>query len=609
MSEPQTPEPSPEPPPAPQASAPAPAKSQPSPAQPYQATVRSSRLGYLCFVGFFFLVCGLVWRAVEKDTGVITDVWIFAALLAMLVPPAWHANDLARAVASRRGAAFGYVVLTLGLGFVVAGFVGWAAVKFKSRLPAADLTKSSRYSLSEESMRVLEKVDGTVYATYLTQAGTDPGLRAKTIEQLRTYESATSHVRVAEVDALRSPDAAARTLREQGVASATSSGEDTDVVVLTYAEPGKEVAPGKQKEIKVEPWTFSKMSSTDERKWLGESVITGAIFELVFQKFRAYATGGHGERPLAKDFHELKNALTTQNIDVEATPLVLSSSPQIPDDCELLLVLGPTAPFTPDEAALVARWLDKGKTLFLAIDVQNDRWYTGLDTAVLDRFGVHTRAQFEVFAPQLQRMTINDRSVLVPQGIGSNFAVQGPAYAEHPATRALRARSGLATYFFRSTYIDVDEKPPEGADPQTVCTAPEAGEYTPVALRHDPSRTNFQQVNPDTDKTTGKMPLVVTSTLKAAAGGTGDSRLVISGDTDVFSDRVIAEHSPNLDLARGLVQWGLRREGLVSVSDRTLEDPYVTPTEYQRRFALGWPALVCLLPLIAGGMVWWARRR
>jgi hypothetical protein len=85
--------------------------------------------------------------------------------------------------------------------------------------------------------------------------------------------------------------------------------------------------------------------------------------------------------------------------------------------------------------------------------------------------------------------------------------------------------------------------------------------------------------------------------------------LILSGDTDVFSDRIIAEHSPNLDLARGLVQWGLKREGLVAVSDRTLEDPFITPTEYQRRFALGWPALVCLLPLIAGGMVWWARRR
>jgi len=112
MSDPTTPEPTQTPAPTPSVDKAPTAKPEP---QPYQASVRSSKLGYLCFIGFFFLVCGLVWRAVEKNTGVVTDVWIFAALLAMLVPPAWHASDLGRAVASRRGAAFGFVSLTLGL--------------------------------------------------------------------------------------------------------------------------------------------------------------------------------------------------------------------------------------------------------------------------------------------------------------------------------------------------------------------------------------------------------------------------------------------------------------------------------------------------------------
>jgi hypothetical protein len=45
------------------------------------------------------------------------------------------------------------------------------------------------------------------------------------------------------------------------------------------------------------------------------------------------------------------------------------------------------------------------------------------------------------------------------------------------------------------------------------------------------------------------------------------------------------------------------------VSERTLEDPYVSPTEYQRRFAFWWPVAVALVPLITALMVWWARRR
>ena len=128
-------------------------------------------------------------------------------------------------------------------------------------------------------------------------------------------------------------------------------------------------------------------------------------------------------------------------------------------------------------------------------------------------------------------------------------------------------------------------------------------------MRHDRTRTNFSAPVDGVDKTTGKLPLVATSVRKPAGGAERDSRLVVSGDTDVFTDRVIAKFPANLDLARGLVQWGLRRAGLVAVSERTLEYPFVTPNDRQKRFAFFWPLAVIFLPLLAGGMVWWSRRR
>jgi hypothetical protein len=600
MSEPETSVPPPE------AAAPA----EPSAAQPaYQSASRTSPAGYVFFAGLFLLLSGIAWIWVEPETGVFSKVWIFASLLMMLVPLAWHGVDFIKAVASRRGAAFGFVVITLALGFVVTGFVGWAAVTYRQKLPNIDLTKTSRYSLSDESVKLLAKVEGTVYATYLVQGRTDPGLRADALEQLRVYEASSSHVKVTEVDALRSPDAAARALREAGV-GATSSGEDADLVVLTYAEAGKEVTPGKQKEIKIETWAFTKMSSTGEAKWLGEGVYSSGIFELVFQKYKAYATGGHGERALGEEFHELKGALTTQNIEVVSTPLMLSTSAMVPDDCELLLVLAPTAPFTPDEAAAVSRWLDKGKTLVLTVDVADERFQTGLDE-LLDKFGVATRANYEVVAPMLGRHMIDGREAEVLKGLSNQFPVYGDAYADHAAASALRTRGGLATYFVKSTYLEVDEKPPLGASPEVVCYAPDRKEQnaSPVALNHYKGRTNFQSFMADKDREGVKFPLVATSTRTLKDMPDRDARLILSGDTDVFTDRVISQYPANLDLARGLVQWGLRREGLVAVSARTLEDPYVTPTEYQRRFALVWPLFACFLPLLVGGLVWWTRRR
>lgn len=591
----------------------APPPAPPAPVRAYQAPARVSKLGYLSFAGLFALIAGGAWFLVEAETSWVTSTWIFIALVSIFVPVAWHFADVVSAVASRRGTAVVMVALTILLGLFVLVFVGWLDVKFKkdARLPVVDLTRASRYTLSEETEKLLAKLDGTVYATYLMQGEGDYSvleLRADALEQLRVFQQSSPHVKVQDVDAIRDRERADQMLREQG-AQATSSGEDTDVIVLTWAEKGREVAPGKQKELKVEQWAFKRQSVTGADKWLGESAIANAIYELVFQKYKAYTTAGHGERSFAQEFHELKGSLNAQNIEVASEPLVLTANPKVPDDCELLFVLAPTAPFTPEELTAVSSWLDKGKTLFVALDVQDERKATGLEP-LLDKFGISARTNYEVVAPKVARLNVNQQAMDAVQGMSNQFPVYGDAYADHPAAKALRSRAGLATYFFKSTYVELDDKPPQGAEPLAVCYAPRVGErMAPIALLHYPGRSSYQTPEEGKDKLDGKFVLVATGTRKLNNLEGGDARLIVSGDSDVLSDRVIQSYPANLDLARGLVQWGLRREGLVAVSERTLEDPYVTPTEYQRRFAFWWPVAVALVPLITALMVWWARRR
>lgn len=607
------------PPPAPAAPA-SPPPERPAPAAPYQASGKRSRLGWIAFGGLFAGVAGLAWLLVEPQTTWITSTWLFLSLVAIFVPVAWHFADIVATVASRRAGAAVIVGACILLGFFVLVFVGWLDVRLKkdARLPSIDLTRASRYTLSDESLKLLDKIDkidGTVYATYLMQGEPDyekMELRTDALEQLRVFQQASSRVKVQDVDAIRDRERADAILREQG-AQATTSGEDADVIVLTYAEQGREVAPGKQKELKVEQWAFKRQSMTGADKWLGESAISNAIYELVFQKYKAYTTAGHGERSLSEDYHELKGALNAQNIEVASEPLVLTANPTIPKDCEILFVLAPTAPFTPEELTTVSGWLDQGKTLFVALDVQDERKATGLET-LFDKFGVATSTNYEVLAATVTRLATNQGGMqAVDPRLRSQFPVYGDAYADHPGTKALRARAGLATYFLKSTFVEIDDKPPEGTNPQAVCYAPRIGEgeraLTPVAISHYAGRKDYSVLERGKDKVDGKFALIATSTRKLKGLDSGDARLVLSGDSDIFSDRLIQSYPANLDLARGLVQWGLRREGLVAVSERTLEDPYVTPTEYQRRFAFWWPAAVAVVPLIFALMVWWARRR
>ena len=87
------------------------------------------------------------------------------------------------------------------------------------------------------------------------------------------------------------------------------------------------------------------------------------------------------------------------------------------------------------------------------------------------------------------------------------------------------------------------------------------------------------------------------------------ARIVLAGDSDAFSDPVVGQSPPNLDLFGGLAQWALRREDLVAVSDKTLDLEIATVGDRERRMAFWWPLAIALTALLAGAAVGWSRRR
>jgi hypothetical protein len=587
---------------------------------PYQAAQRVSPWGFVFLLGLAGLVTGWAWYKVEDDTGIVTQAWIFVSALLTLAPLAWHAVDFFQSVASRRGGAFVAVLLTVGLGFVVM-FTGSALnVQYHDVIDekaSLDLTESGRYTLGEETRKIVAKLgEGTVYATYLSRgerSRTSRALRDMAWEQLKVY-GYTNRVVVRQFDDLRQKDAAETYLRSVGVLS-TSSGETDDVIVLTYAEAGREVAQGKQKEIRVDEFTFAKSGAVDGApRWLGERVITSAIQELAFVKLKAYATGGHGEAGLADQMRELRERLRSQNVEVVDKPLDLVSTPSVPEDCDLLLVLGAATPFQPQELDAVRSWLEKGRALFVTVDVEESgrRRETGLEP-LLDAYGLAPRLNYVVIAPQV-----------LDVGGGMGYAINmtpelwaGEAeYADHRAVDGLRRGTGFRTVFLKSTFVEFETEPKEGLEVDPVVWAPDPGVKgaKPFAARVTPDRRDFKVADPSVDKQGTRLALVATARRTNvgadAAGGAGrDSRVVFCGDTDAFIDAVVQQNAPNLDLFGGLAQWALRREDLVAVSDKTLDLEIASVGDRERRMAFWWPLAIALSALLAGAAVGWSRRR
>ncbi len=575
--------------------------------QPYQAAGRSSPWGYVFFAGLLLLLSGLFWWWVEQDATAVLRIWMFAGLVATLSPLFWHIVDVIDVIRSRRGAASGFVILTTVLGIAGFGILSQINMEKGKGFLTHDSTTTGKYTLGEATRKLLDEVSGTIYLTYLVQSPRDVGLRGPALDQLAVYGAISDRIEVEVLQPMRDNFAADTYLRSVGVLS-TSSGETEDILVLSYAEPDREPVPGRHKEVRVEPYTWMKRSATGD-KWLGESVISDAIMELVFERTKLYSTGGHGERSIAEELRTVRAALQGQNIEVAETPLSLRGAAKVPDDCDILAILDPKTPFSPEEAEILREYLDRGKTLICALDVwRKGGRITGLEP-VLDEFGIYTRVNYVVIAPYR-----TSQGVVETYALNRMLIVRPQDYADHPATRALRARAGLATAFGESSFLEIEDEPVDGLEVEAIVFAPFVPELEipGFAARVDPMRADYQAPNKDTDKIGGRLPLVAVATKKVPTRPgerDRDARVIVLADTEALTDQIIRQMPPNLDLAMGLIQWGIRREGLVAVSARTIEQERVELNARGKRVALAWPLGVALLSLVAGGLVWWTRRR
>jgi ABC-type uncharacterized transport system len=142
-----------------------------------------------------------------------------------------------------------------------------------------------------------------------------------------------------------------------------------------------------------------------------------------------FLTQGHGERtadPMGDTdrrggVRELRNALQDQGHDVRDLGPADGLATDVPKDATLVMVLGPTKPFTPEELGSLQRFLERGGRMFLALDPDG-----GVDLhEILDPMGVRltmkTLANDQVFARRVHQDV--DRTNLVTGLFSSHASV------------------------------------------------------------------------------------------------------------------------------------------------------------------------------------------
>ncbi|MGZ3695890.1 MAG: Gldg family protein, partial [Bdellovibrionota bacterium] len=266
------------------------------------------------------VLCGtLVAFIMIPNELVVNGLWTLSLLLISL----WgilSRKDIVSFLQNRRtrqGANVSLIVV-LVLGILV--FVNMLAKDHSFR---KDLTRGSKNSLSDQSVKILEGLNQDVKVYYFNQLQD----KEKGEFVLKNFQRRSAHVKYEFVDTNRRPTF----VQGMGV-------NGNDVVLLQLEGTSKKVTVA---------------GSTEE-------LVTNGFIKLLRTREQVvYFTSGHGERSLGdaspNGYSALKTELEKQGYTVKDLNLV--SEGKIPADAAVLVIAGAKSTFFPKELEIISAWL------------------------------------------------------------------------------------------------------------------------------------------------------------------------------------------------------------------------------------------------------------
>lgn len=416
-----------------------------------------------------------------------------------------------------------------------------------------DATANKRYSLSEQTAKIVKGLKQNATITYFNQSTRFREGR----DLLDQYANLSPKVQVKYVDPEKDPLAA----REDG-----------------YRNLGAAVVQiGAKKE---------------EAKSMTEEGITGAFIRDLKSTTRTVCfTSGSGEHQLddsnREGLSQFKDLLSKDSYETRSVDLL--SKAEVPSDCTTLVVAGPTKNYQQPEVDAIKKYVEDGGRAFFMIDPPL-------------KLGHDEIADNDALTNLLQSWGVTlDKDLILDLNPLGQIAGVGPQvalvtnYASHPIVDQMR---GTATGFPLARSLEVKNT-----------------DKTSVQSLFDSSRTSVATNDLSSPKINVNDPKNKKGPLTLAAAGTyntgkenSQGRFVVVGSSTWAANRFI-DFNGNDDFASNAVNWLSSDEDLISIRPKSPEDRRITMTGSQ----LAWVRAVSQFGLpfvvvIVGLSVWWKRR-
>jgi hypothetical protein len=336
-------------------------------------------------------------------------------------------------------------------------------------------------------------------------------------------------------------------------------------------------------------YNISKTKEIVRVGFRGEQLFTSAILNVTqIKPSTAYFLQGHGEQGLGTEnlaYGRLAKLLQNNNVMAQTTPPLIGTN-DIPEDCGLLIIAGPTTTIATEELAKIDQYLSRGGRLFALMNVDKRLVSVGLEQ-LLFKWNVHVG--FDVVRDPSQAQA-DEPNLIVASHYGS-----------HPIVRSL-LRSTLGIVAPRSIS--------PRTNPQTAADAPKITEL--VFTSSNGYALVASEGNRGVTQRQGAIPLAVAGERGAIQGvktERGATRFVVAGDAIFLSNSVIG-YAANSDFAAVAVNWLLNRDSLLSEIGPSPVSEYQILLTQQQMSQLRWIFLGAIPGAVIGfGFLVWLRRR
>lgn len=446
-----------------------------------------------------------------------------------------------------------YAAYAATYGLIVIAAVVVANVLADRYNKSYDSTSNKRYSLSEQTAKIVKGLKENAVITYFNQStrfreGKD---------LLDQYANLSPKVQVKYVDPDKDPELA----REAGIRSLGTA------VVQVGAKH-------------------------EEAKGMTEEDITGALIrDLKSTRRTVCVASGSGEHQLDDSNREglsrFKDLLAKDNYESKSVDLLTKA--EVPSDCTTLVVAGPTKNYEQPEVDAIKKYVEDGGRAFFMLDPPL-------------KLGHEEIADNDALTSLLQSWGVTlDKDLILDLNPLGQIAGLGPStplvtsYASQPIVDQMR---GTATGFPLSRSLEIKNT-----------------DKTSVQKLFDSSSTSLATSNLSSPSVNVNDPKNKKGPLTLAAAGTyntgkenSQGRFVVVGSSTWAANRFI-NFNGNDDLASNVVNWLSSDEDLISIRPKSPEDRRITMTGRQLAWVRGVSQFgLPFAVVVMGFSVWWKRR-